>query len=97
MRFARGIRVCLPVATDRALRALRAEFGVSVSELVRAGVERELAEFVPKCVAIARDKSVPARRRLRMMRFLNRACISNLALHAPEVFPRPSRPSEPSA
>ncbi len=65
--------------------------------LVRAGVERQLADFVPKAVAIARDKSVHIRRRLRMMRFLNRACITNLALHAPEVFPKPSRPSEPSA
>ena len=97
VRLARGIRVCLPVDTDRALRALRAEFGMSVSELVRAGVEHTLAEFVPKAVALIRDKSVPTRRRLRMMRFIRSAGITNLALHVPEVFPKPSRPSEPSA
>lgn len=81
--LSRSVRVRLPPETDAALRRVRRLFGISVSEQIRMGIERSLADMVPKVAEIIQRDGTSNTRKLRLIDFLHSMRRSFLATHDP--------------
>ena len=57
---------------------------VSMSDLIRSGIEKRLAEMMPQCMAIAENEQRSGATRIKMVKFLDRVVEGSLALHAPK-------------
>ena len=80
----RSVRVRLPPETDAVLRRVRRLFGISVSEQIRMGIERSLADMIPNVVEIIQRDGTSNARKLRLIDFLHATRRSFLAAHDPK-------------
>ncbi len=74
----RVIHVRLPSPAVKALKVMASDLGISVSRLVRAGVDAKLAELVPTLVELSRDETASPAKRLRAMKMLRQLTIAEL-------------------
>lgn len=71
--YRRGIAVCLTPESYQALEAARTLFGFSLGKMIRAGVDRALAEVVPKAMSMLGDPKTSGSRSLILLEFLRLA------------------------
>ena len=82
--YCRGIRVRFPPEVDSALRRARRLYGVSISEMVRAGVMFVLAGSVPDAVAVIEHPKTGDSRKLRLIEYLRACTKAYIAVNEPE-------------
>ncbi len=76
-----AIRARLPHELDYAARSACKLLGISMSRLIRAGIEAKLTELVPKVVEIVDDPKTQPMRCMRLMEFLRDMALGSVALH----------------
>ncbi len=84
----RAVRVRFPPEVDSVLRRMRRQFGISVSHLVRCGVQRMLADMIPGAVELIRDPQTDASVKIKFIDLVRACARADLSLHEPELADR---------